>query len=55
MIGKQIVLLANHEMASLEPNGALSDSSSATLLLKTICPGLVRLDHKMAISTMAGP
>ncbi len=49
MMGKQIVLLANHEMASLEPNGALSDSSSATLLLKTICPGLVRFDHKMAI------
>jgi ABC-type transport system substrate-binding protein len=36
-------------MASLEPNGALSDSSSATLLLKTVCPGLVRFDHKMAI------
>jgi peptide/nickel transport system substrate-binding protein len=46
---KNLVLLANHEMTSLEPNGALSDSSSATLLLKTVCPGLVRFDHTMAI------
>jgi ABC-type transport system substrate-binding protein len=46
---KSLVLLANHEMTSLEPNGALSDSSSATLLLKTVCPGLVRFDHNMTI------
>jgi peptide/nickel transport system substrate-binding protein len=46
---KSLVLLANHEMTSLEPNGALSDSSSATLLLKTVCPGLVRFDHTMTI------
>lgn len=42
-------LLANHDMASLEPNGPLSDSSSATQILKTLCPGLVRLDNDLTI------
>lgn len=46
---KSLTLLANHEMTSLEPNGALSDASSATLVLKTVCPGLVRFDHAMKI------
>ena len=46
---KSLTLLANHEMTSLEPNGALSDASSATLVLKTVCPGLVRFDHKMQV------
>lgn len=34
-------------MVSLEPNSWLADSSSATPLLKNICPGLVTLDYDM--------
>jgi ABC-type transport system substrate-binding protein len=38
-----------HEMLSLDPNSRLADSSSATPLLKLVCPNLVRLDHDLAI------
>ncbi|HEY9469904.1 MAG TPA: ABC transporter substrate-binding protein, partial [Propionibacteriaceae bacterium] len=37
-------ILANHEMLSLQPNDAFSDSSAATPILKLICPGLLDLD-----------
>ena len=45
----QLRLVADHEMVSLEPNSVLSDSSSATLLLNMVCPGLVRLDANLEV------
>lgn len=41
---KRLRLLSVHEMLSLDANGRLADSSSATPVLKIVCPSLVRLD-----------
>lgn len=46
---KPIRFVSVHEMLSLDPNGRLADSSSATPLLKLVCPNLVRLDHDLQI------
>lgn len=47
---KTIRFVSVHEMLSLDPNSRLADSSSATPLLKLICPNLVRLDHDLQIA-----
>ncbi len=44
-----LVFLSVHEMLSLDPNTRLADSSSATPVLKIVCPNLVRLDAHMSI------
>ena len=44
---KRLRLLSAHEMLSLDPNSRLADSSSATPVLKIVCPSLVRLDADM--------
>lgn len=41
--------LSVHEMLSLDANSRLADSSSATPVLKLVCPSLVRLDCRMRI------
>lgn len=46
---KTIRFVSVHEMLSLDPNSRLADSSSATPLLKLVCPNLVRLDHDLQI------
>jgi len=46
---KTIRFLSVHEMLSLNPNSRLADSSSATPLLKLVCPNLVRLDRDMTL------
>lgn len=46
---KRIRFVSVHEMLSLDPNSRLADSSSATPLLKLVCPNLVRFDHNMRI------
>jgi peptide/nickel transport system substrate-binding protein len=49
MTSRPLRVLANHEMASLDPGNWLSDSSSAFVILKLVCPSLVRLDPQMNI------
>lgn len=49
---KRLNVLANHEMASLEPGSWLSDSSSAFLILKTVCPSLLELDEEFNLQPM---
>lgn len=44
---KRLRLSSNHEMLSLDANSRLADSSSATPVLKIVCPSLVRLDDRM--------
>lgn len=46
---KRIRFVSVHEMLSLDPNSRRADSSSATPLLKLVCPNLVRLDHDLQI------
>jgi peptide/nickel transport system substrate-binding protein len=45
----RLVLVSVHEMLSLDPNTRLADSSSATPVLKVVCPNLVRVDTSMRI------
>ena len=44
---KRLRLSSNHEMLCLDANTRLADSSSATPVLKIVCPSLVRLDADM--------
>ena len=44
---KRLRLSSNHEMLNLNANSRLADSSSATPVLKIVCPSLVRLDPEM--------
>ncbi len=44
---KSLRFLSAHEMLNLDPNSRLADSSSATPLLKIVCPSLVSLDADM--------
>lgn len=44
----EVLFVGNHEMASLEPNSWLTDSSSANMLLmRSIAPSLVQVDADM--------